>query len=236
MPEIVTCQCGAQIRVPEAAEGRAFRCPKCKADLIAVGNSVMVASTLAHGAAVGAACPICQTAIAESEAVVSCPDCDQVHHRECWAEVGGCGTYGCKQAPALKKLEPEVNAPRAAWGDTKKCPACGESIKAIALRCRYCGTDFNTVDPLTVQDLHGQAQREESRRQTQVVLAVLFALSILSCLAAPLMLIVDLAWVVPRRREIARAGPWCLVLGYSAIALTVLYSMLILLFWLFSRL
>ena len=31
---------------------------------------------------------------------------DQVHHLECWAEIGGCGTYGCKQAPAALEKAP----------------------------------------------------------------------------------------------------------------------------------
>src|SRR5581483_3619490 len=94
------------------------------------------------------------------ELTLGCPECQQLHHRECWAEVGGCSTYGCPQAPALSK--PDEQQPRSAWGDTKTCPACGERIKAIALRCRYCDTDFDTVDPLTMRDLRRRSRKQKS--------------------------------------------------------------------------
>ena len=31
--------------------------------------------------------------------------------------------------------------------DMKKCPQCGEMVKAIAKKCRYCGHWFEEEDP-----------------------------------------------------------------------------------------
>src|SRR5438874_13188863 len=114
---IVTCQCGAKVRL---ADGTAGRCPRCQSMLsapqvvplpvgvgAAVGGSIpppppiappplpsrvpsVAPSVAASSSAAGANCPTCQTAIAPGEAAVDCPTCGQPHHRECWDEIGGC--------------------------------------------------------------------------------------------------------------------------------------------------
>lgn len=232
MAAIVACQCGAKIRLPEATEGRAFRCPKCKTELLATMDDKILTSTLAHGGTVGAACPICQAKITQGEGVVTCPDCDQIHHRECWVDVGGCSTYGCRQAPVAKDKEP-AQQPLTAWGDTKKCPVCQETIKSIALRCRYCGTDFNTVDPLKLRDVHGQVALEEKSETFQKAIVALFVLSLLGLLA-PIVLCVSLAIVLTQKKALAKAGAFYVALGYSAIAVSGLFSILMIVFLLFS--
>ena len=111
MSEIITCPCGAKIRLPEQTANRAFRCPQCKNGIALTLDAQVLASMPLKPGDSGSSCPICQSPIAAEEPVVTCPACDQIHHRECWAEIGGCGTYGCKQAPALEKGSGHVAAP-----------------------------------------------------------------------------------------------------------------------------
>lgn len=223
---IIACGCGAKVRLPKGAGHRVFRCPACKAAIaLTLDAKVLSSRQLVPGDA-GATCPICQTAVAAEEFVVSCPVCDQVHHRECWSEIGGCGTYGCTQAPVIDKSAAFAPVATSAWGDTKTCPMCGEKIKSIALRCRYCETDFDTADPLTMDDLHRRASRVDELKNLKTNTIWLFVVSLTGCLA-PITGLISSAYLLPKREQLAKCGPLYSFLAWGALIVSGLFTSLI---------
>lgn len=225
MSSIVTCECGANVRLPESRANRQFRCPKCKRGMaLAVGDLVLTSKTLSPGDE-GYVCQICHTPIAADEGYVNCPKCQQVHHRDCWSEIGGCGTYGCEQAPAFEKSDTSAQAPLAAWGDTKVCPACQEEIKSIAVKCRYCGTEFDTVDPLSLADLTTRAAATDGLNNYRKFVVGVFIASLIGCLA-PITLIVSGIGIIAQRDKIRRSGPMYAIMGYTAFGLSAVFTVI----------
>lgn len=166
---------------------------------------------VADRALAGKLCSICQTGIIAGERVLACPYCALPFHAECWMENQGCSAYGCEAAPKTVKPAGEVEALSNAWGGEKPCPACGKSIKAQALKCRFCGASFETRDVID-QDTYSRREydgREYAVARNKVV--CLFLLSAAGCLA-PLALI-PVCMLIARQK--------CMGIDYKRLPMTL---------------
>ncbi|MCW8133944.1 MAG: hypothetical protein KIS92_26600 [Planctomycetota bacterium] len=130
----------------------------------------------------GQSCSICQTAVIAGEQMLTCPHCALPFHAECWAENRGCSAYGCKGAPPTVKSA-ETQPVSNAWGEEKPCPSCGKSIKAEALKCRFCGANFDTRDVITRKDYESREYEGTEYNAARNKVVMMFLLSAAACLA-----------------------------------------------------
>ncbi len=226
----IRCACGHSIAATEELVGTKVACPKCGMLLPVRADAAReevprVAPRVVALAEVGKLCAICQGPFVPGVQVVPCDACALPFHPECWQENGGCGTYGCTRMPKTVKAPSAGAAPSAGWGDVKTCPQCRREIKSMALKCRWCGASFESVDPLTNADFRAaQASRTEMAGARTKAL-ILFFLSLVGCIA-PVMVFIDWFWVLTNRKTLRRIPGPHLVLGWAACAISTFYCLL----------
>ncbi len=241
-----SCSCGQSITVPDEFAGKKGLCPGCRRLLIvptrdeaALGATAAPVPMPVAGAApadvAGGTCTVCQTTIAAGEAVVSCPECRQGYHSECWQENGGCAVYGCPAAPKTVKGEAPsgAEAARQGWGDSKKCPYCGETIRAAALKCKFCNEVFKTADPITAGDLRRERDRKLVRGQERTKAVIYFVVSLLSC-GAPVTAIIGGIWIFRDRKAFGSMDPTDRVMVIGGFGVSCLVSAVMVLMMLYA--
>jgi hypothetical protein len=128
-------------------------------------------------------CAICQCPTGPGESLVRCGSCNTIYHADCWDENGGCGVHGCPQVPPTEPLT-SVEIPTSYWGqERKRCPACGADILAAAVRCKQCGSTFESARPEHPVEYHTRQDTERRLPAIRKHVVWLFICSVIPCLA-----------------------------------------------------
>lgn len=231
--------CGKPYRLDASFVGRQARCKQCGDTFTIVPDEpalardtgvppvgpLSTAETAVARAAGQSLCAVCQAPLQAGEDIVTCPDCEAPYHRECWDYNGGCGLYGCDQAPETELLQ-DVEIPVSYWGkEEKNCPRCGQVIQAAAVRCRFCGATFSSAAPEDSARYRRRTAVEMNLPRIRKAGIWLLVFSVISC-TAPVAAIIGIFWYLGHREEIkALPGMYsamCKIAVGVAVAQTVL--------------
>jgi hypothetical protein len=171
-----------------------------------------------------ARCSICYTVVSQGESITACPECQTDYHKTCWDEIGGCGSYGCKQAAVAQKPPVPVLV-GAGWGDTKDCPSCMRPISSSLLVCS-CGARFPWADPMTPDEYRSSVAKDRAIVSARKALSWLFLLSLIG-VTAPVAGPIAGIYAWRRRDRLAGTGGTYLAMGYGSAAIGAFYSILI---------
>lgn len=169
-------------------------------------------------------CSICHTQVADADSKEDCPDCQQCYHANCWIELGGCATYGCKSTPVAEKPAPIMGA-GGGWGDSKSCPNCNGSIGASRLVCS-CGAKFPYADPISPEEYTAWSAKQGGIKTSKRVLLALFVGSIIG-VTAPICGLLAGVFGYKKREQLAGEHGTYLALACGSAALGVVYTLAI---------
>ena len=91
-------------------------------------------------------CPYCYQVVEAGSNSVRCPQCNTIHHRECWDLNDGCAKYGCPSRDAVRPGASERSPAAApAVHSLGFCPYCQMPIAADweLVRCPRCNTPYH---------------------------------------------------------------------------------------------
>ncbi|HXS68425.1 MAG TPA: RING finger protein, partial [Candidatus Polarisedimenticolia bacterium] len=189
--------CSQVLEAPEEAAGGQFSCPNCSQPI----EVPMPATAKVSSASAEQVCAICLSSFTASDAKTSCPSCQAEYHTDCWTENGGCAVYGCSQAPVVESRR-AIEIPMSYWGqENKNCPKCGQQILAAAVRCRHCGTTFESARPQEVDEFRQRTDLTGRLPAAKTMIVWIFVASVIPCFA-PIGAVWGLIWSSTHKEEI----------------------------------